>query len=131
MDINEIRKLYEEGQYKYKLSDEVILKILPLDYVFDENLSVKCNREMVISHNSLVEDQTRKIQAGQADLDRQLTNDIVEYIKENYSLTEAQARLVEMFAYREHHSYMCDYFSYIDTFAKFADDIANISGKVK
>ena len=66
MDINEIRKLYEEGHYKYKLPEEAILKILPLDYVFDENLSVKRNREMVISHNSLAEDQKIKKQAGQA-----------------------------------------------------------------
>jgi hypothetical protein len=125
LDINEIRKLYEEGHYKYKLPEEVTLKTLPLDYIFDEDLTVKRNREMVIHHNSLAEDQKRKKQAGQADLDRQLTNDVVEYIKENYDLTETQARLVEMFVYREHHSYMCDYFSYIDTFAEFADDIAN------
>ena len=33
LDINEIRKLYEEGHYKYKLPEEATLKTLPLDYV--------------------------------------------------------------------------------------------------
>lgn len=83
---------------------------------------------MVIRHNSLAADQKIKKQAGQAALDRQLTSDVVEYIKENYSLTEAQARLVEKFTYREHHSCMYDYFSYIDICAEFADDIANSKG---
>jgi collagenase-like PrtC family protease len=98
----------------------------PENYVFDENLTVKQNREMVIKHNDEVEHLKRVKQSRQADLDRQLTEDVVAYIKENYDLTEAQARIVEMFVYREKHSFMCDYFSYIDTFAEFADDIANI-----
>ncbi len=127
LHINEIRELYNKGHYTFKLPESVDMKTLPPDYVFDEELSVKRNRELVEEHNSRVVDLKRKKQAGQEDLNRQLTYDVIEYIKENYDLTEAQARIVEMFVYREHHSFMCDYFSYIDTFAEFADDIANIS----
>ena len=127
LHINEIRELYNKGHYTFKLPESVDMKTLPPDYVFDEELSVKRNRELVEEHNSRVVDLKRKKQAGQEDLNRQLTYDVIEYIKENYDLTDAQARIVEMFVYREHHSFMCDYFSYIDTFAEFADDIANIS----
>ena len=49
----------------------------------------------------------------------------LEYIKEYYELTDKQARIVQAWVYREHHSFMCDYFSYIDTFAEFADDLIN------
>lgn len=126
LHIDEIRKLYEQGHYTFKLPEDANIKTLPVDYIFDEDLSVRRNRELVEEHNSKVEDLKRRKRAGQEDLNRQLTYDVIEYIKESYDLTEAQARIVEMFVYREHHSFMCDYFSYIDTFAEFADDIANI-----
>ena len=126
LDIKEIRKLYEEGHYQYKLPEKSIPKTLPLDHVCDKNLSVECNRAMAISHNELVEELKRKKRLGQADLNRQLTYDVVKYIEKNYSLTEAQAILVEQFTYEEYHSSMHDYFSYIDIIAKFADDIVNL-----
>ena len=126
LHIDEIRELYNKGHYTYKDKINQDKKRLPEDYVFDENLSVKRNREMVQEHNDEVERFKRIKQVKQADLNRQLTEDVVAYIKENYNLTEVQARLVEMFTDQEKHSFMCDYFSYIDTFAEFADDIANI-----
>lgn len=129
LDINEIRKLYEEGHYQYKLPEKSIPKTLPLDHVFDKYLSDECNRAMVISHNELVEDLKRKQRIGQADLNRQLTYDVVKYIEENYSLTEAQALLVEKFTYEEYHSSMYDYFSHIDIIAKFAYAIINLNSK--
>jgi hypothetical protein len=131
LHINDIRKLYNEGHYTYKDSTNCDKRRLPEDYVFDENLSVKRNREMVKEHNDEVEHFKRIKQSRQADLDRKLTEDVVAYIKENYNLTEAQARLVEMFTYQEKHSFMCDYFNYIDTFAEFADDIVNFKGVVE
>lgn len=126
LQINEIRAAYENGQYTYKDPTIQDKRHLPADYVFDENLSVKRNREMVIEHNDRVEHFKRVKQAKQAELDRKLTEDVVAYIVDAYDLTEAQARIVEMFVYREKHSFMCDYFSYIDTFAEFADDVINI-----
>lgn len=129
LDIKEIRKLYEEGHYQYKLPEKSIPKTLPLDHVFDKYLSDECNRAMVISHNELVEDLKRKQRIGQADLNRQLTYDVVKYIEENYSLTEAQAILVEQFTYEEYHSSMYDYFSHIDIIAKFAYAIINLNSK--
>ena len=128
LDINEIRKLYKEGHYQYKLPGKSIPKLLPLDHILDKNLSDECNRAMVISHNELVEDLKREQRIGQADLNRQLTYDVVKYIEENYSLTEDQAILVELFTYDEYHSSMNDYFSHIDAIAKFAENIVNLNG---
>lgn len=127
LHISDIRDFYDKGQYTYRDSavDAATLKRLPEDYVFDEDLSVKRNRELVAEHNKKIEDYFKNKAEKQAELDKKLTNDVVEYIKEYYELTDKQARIVQAWVYREHHSFMCDYFSYIDTFAEFADDLIN------
>ena len=52
MDLNTIRKAWDEGAYHCNLT--VPQKVGP-NHVFDENLSVKRNREMVEKHNANVE----------------------------------------------------------------------------
>lgn len=122
LDISEIRGKYNAGDYYYRV--EIPTKV-PLDYVFDEELSVKRNRELVIEHNEKVDQMRQKKIAQQRELDQKLTNDVVEYIMAYYDLNERQARILENFVYQEHHSYMGDYFTYIDSFASFADDLVN------
>ena len=117
MDISEIRAKYNEGGYTYTM--DIPKKVKP-DHVFDEELSVKRNRELVIEHNDRVDLMWKQKSEKQEELYQKLTNDVVEYIMENYDLTEKQARIVENFTYQEKHAFMCDYFSYIDTFADFA-----------
>lgn len=119
MDIREIRDAYNNG--KYSAPSEDLLRQLPIDYIFDEELSVRRNREMVEEHNNKVKEQSQRRYMSQVELSNKLTEDIVNYIKENYELTDSQGRLVEQFAYREYHSSMCDYFDNIDTFAYFAE----------
>lgn len=123
MDIIEIRQKYDSGYYTYKAD---IPKNVCDDYVFDEELSVKRNREMAIEHNKKVAELQAEAQKKQNLLHWQLTEDVIGYITENYYLNEVQARKVERFVYQEHHSFMCDYFSYIDTYASFASDLINL-----
>ena len=123
MDITEIREKWNIGGYTYK--DTIPKKVKP-DYIFDEELSVKRNRELVKEHNDNIDRLYKESARIQSELYKQLTDDVVKYIIDNYNLTEAQARKVENFVYLEHHSYMCDYFSYIDTFANFASDLINM-----
>jgi hypothetical protein len=129
LHIGDIRKLYNEGHYTYKDLANRDVRRLPEDYVFDENLSVKRNREMVKAHNDEVEHLKRIKLDRQSDLDRKLTEDVVAYIVEYYDLTEAQARLTEQWVYCEKHSFMGDYFASIDTFAEFADTLVNLDKK--
>ena len=126
MYIEDIREWYNYGRYKAKFEDELIKK-LPLDHVFDEDLSVKRNREMVIDHNQKADEQRAERNAKQAELDRQLTNDVVTYLKEHFDFNERQARIVESWVYKEKHSFMIDYFNSIDIFAEFAYDLLNIN----
>ena len=117
MDISEIRAKYDEGGYTCKMN--IPHKVKP-DHVFDEELSVRRNRELVMEHNDNIDQMRAEHNRLQAELYKQLTDDVVGYIMENYGLTEKQARTVESFTYQEKHAFMCDYFSYIDTFADFA-----------
>lgn len=131
LDINTIRDNYNTGKYSVGYNypgeaKEADLKKLPQDYIFDENLSVKRNREMVIEHNDRVETLRARKKSLQADLDRRLTEDVVDYITENYNLSRAQARIVEMLVYQEKHAFMCEYFSYVDTFAEFAETVIEV-----
>ncbi len=122
MHIDEIRSKYNAGDYTYKLG---IPKKLPVDYIFDEELSVKRNRELVQEHNAKADLMQKDKRRIQIELDRQLRSDVAKYIMDNYGLTAKQAYQVEGFTYQEQHSCMSDYFSYIDTFAEFASNLVS------
>ena len=122
MDITEIREKWNNGDYTYKAD---IPKKVWDNHVFDADLSINRNRELAKEHNQKVDELRAEAQKQQNILHEQLTHDVVKYIQENYNLNKLQAREVERFVYEEHHSYMCDYFSYIDTFASFAHDVVN------
>ena len=129
LHISEIRDDYDNGKYSIshysEFSELLHLNKLPSDHVFDEELSVKRNREMVEEYNNDIENKRMLKREKQSELDKQLTEDVVNYIKEYYDLNDRQARLVEGWTYREKHAFMCDYFSSIDTFAEFADILVN------
>ena len=117
LDIDEIRVNYNKGVYTYKA--DIPKKVKP-DHVFDEELSVKRNRELAQEHNDNVDRLWRDKNRIQGELNERLTYDVVVYMMENYDLTEQQAKIVENFVYQHYHSSMSDYFGYIDTFADFA-----------
>lgn len=117
LDIDEIRVNYNKGVYTYKV--DIPKKVKP-DHIFDEDLSVKRNRELAQEHNDNVDRLWRYRNKAQHELDERLVYDVVVYMMENYGLTEQQAKIVETFVYQRYHSSMCDYFGYIDTFADFA-----------
>ena len=121
LHINDIKVFYDRGEYTYR--DEVRMEKLPENHIFDEDLSVRINREMVIEHNNKVDEHKVFKREKQAELDKQLTEDVIAYIKEYYPLNERQARIIENKVYTEYHSFMYDYFSYIDTFAEFAEEL--------
>ena len=123
MNITEIREKYNNGCYNCQI--EIPAKVKE-SHVFDENLSVKRNREMVAEYNQRVEDMKKKKQSKQAELYQQLTNDVVAYIVDSYDISEEQARIVERFVYKEKHSFMCDYFSWIDEIAYIVEDIVRV-----
>lgn len=123
MDITEIRDKYKNKGYSYEVK---IPKRLAEDYIFDENLTVKRNREMVAEHNQKVNNIREEAMRKQNELYQQLTEDVVTYIYINYNLSVPQARKVESYVYDQYHSCMYDYFEYIDTIAEFTEQVVAI-----
>ena len=123
MDIREIADKYRDGYYTY--STPAIPAKVKDGHVFDENLSVKQNREMAIEHNKRVEELWKDARREQNKLHWQLTDDVINYIMDNYELNELQARMVERFVYNEKHAFMSDYFACIEEFAEFAEKLVN------
>lgn len=123
MDINDIAKKYDKGLYM--ASSKSIPPKVSQFHIFDENLSVKQNHEMVAEHNNMVDELRKENSKKQSELNRQLETDIIDYIVDNYNLSRQQASTVESFVYREKHAFMCDYFAAIDEYAEFAETLIN------
>lgn len=97
---------------------------LPNDFVFDENKSVKWNREMVIKTNSETEERKklkRDFEFVGKDIVREsIIKDIVKY----YNLTEASARLIHSKVADEACDRDIDYMDNIDWIINMIDDYA-------
>lgn len=119
-DISEIRQAWDNNEY---ICDIPVPNKVREDHVFDENLSVKCNREMAQEWNANVDQLKKDKSAKQADLYRQLKEDVIGYLMGTYGFTRKQAEAIESYTYTEKHSFMCDYFSGIDSFAEFAENV--------
>ncbi len=122
MDIEVIKEKYRLGEYNCKMIFGVKLKS---DHIFDEELSVRRNREMVDEYNAEVESQRKEAYTKQAELDKKLAHDICCYITENYDMDYATASRIQHFCYTEKHHDMNAYFDYIDIIADFVDSIIN------
>lgn len=120
IDIEEIRKKYNSGDYTYQV-------FVPLsvsdNHIFDENLSVKRNREMVVEHNEMVRTLHKEKQMKNNELLLQMRNEVTKYIAGTYGMSKEQASIVESYVYTEKHSFMCDYFSAIDEIAEMVEKV--------
>ena len=123
MNISDIRKKFNDGEYTVKMD---IPNKVSENHVFDEELSVKKNREMVIDHNRKVDEMRKQKNDNQAELSRKFTYDIIQHILNNYDVSETQARIIEAFVYNERHSSMTDYFSYIDTLCAMIEEVLKV-----
>ena len=121
--IEDIRRDYNDGKYSCHIT---IPSKLPDTHVFDENLTIKQNREMIQEHNHRVDKLKKEKMNKISELSHQLTKDVVDYIMNTYDLNEAQACIVENYVYVEKHSFMCDYFSTIDSVADLAESLIRI-----
>lgn len=120
MDISEIRAAWDAGEYYVKMD---IPDKVREGHVFDENLSVKRNREMVEEHNANVKRMQDEKWRKQAELSNKLTEDVVKYLMGAYDFNRKQAERFQSYVYIEKHSYMGDYFSAIDELADMVRDV--------
>lgn len=120
MDIQVIKEKCRLNEYTPK---PIKLHRVHSDHIFNENMSVKWNREKAAEHNAKVDMLKEQNRKEAAELSKKLQHDVCCYITENYDLDYATASRIEAFCYTEWHSCMSDYFSYIDTVSTFVQDI--------
>lgn len=120
MDILKIREKWESGEYHHNIVYGIKLKS---DHIFDENLSVKRNRELVEEYNANVDALRKEATSKQAELSRKLKHDVCCFITEYYNLDYEAAEKIEAFCSVEYHSNMYSYFDYIPAIADLVDSI--------
>lgn len=120
LQIDEIRNKFNNGDYDCNM---IIPHTVKDDHVFDENLSVKQNREMVQKHNESVRKMLEEKRTKSAERHLQMRNDVINYIVHTYGMSKDQASIIEEYVYTEEHSFMCDYFSTIDNVAYMVEKV--------
>ena len=120
MDIEDIEAAYWNGDYNVKM--KIPERVSP-QHIFDENLSVKRNREMVLEHNEMVEKMQKEKWNKSNEFRYKLKNDIVVYIVQTYNINEDQACVIEEYVYDKYHSFMSDYFFFIDEIAEMVEEV--------
>lgn len=120
MDIEVIKEKWRLGEYAPK---PIKLHRVYSDHIFNENMSVKWNREKAAEHNAKVDMLKEQNRKEAAELSKKLKHDVRCYITENYDLNYATASHIEDFCYTEWHSCMSDYFAYIDIVSTFVQNI--------
>ena len=122
----DIRKSIENKDYENQVPYPTVRKVKP-DYVFDENQSVKWNREMAEAHNKTVDEAFAKYRKGEYKAN--FYDDCIEYIMDS-NFTKKQAGLIYSKCYENHHS--CGYgqvFSHIDDEMYYIDEILKAGSK--
>jgi hypothetical protein len=120
MDIEKIKEKIINGDYNYTLK---IPNIISLTHIFDEDLSVRQNREMAEEHNQKVKQMREKLFQERAKRYQQLRQDVVNYIVEDYKVTLNQANIIEDFAYAQKGDEVMSYLCYIDDVATLAESL--------
>lgn len=125
MSIMKIKNNWDNNEYKNKM--DYPKNKYKEGHIFDENQSVKWNKEEVIRHNELIDIKKKEYQAESNRLNSKLWNDVVEALMEDYNFNKAQAEKIWSFAYAEKHSYMGDTFGYAEELADLVSDIIMLS----
>ena len=120
IDINDIHDKFNNDEYSCKM---IIPRAVKENYVFDENLSVKQNREMVREHNERAIALRNERDRKNNELHLQMRNDVIQYIAHEYCLSKEQAEIIESYVYTEKHSFMGNYFAYIDEIAEVVEKV--------
>lgn len=118
--IEEIKQAWNDGEYRCDI--EVPAKVKE-GYVFDEELSVRRNRELAIEHNQKVDDLKKQKSEQQVKLHKKLHNDIVDCICLNYNISRSKSEKIKSFVNEHWHANMYDFFYYLDTVSEFVEEL--------
>lgn len=125
LDLTEIQQRYNSGYYTYKSKTPVFYKE---GHIFDENLSVKRNREMVKEANDKARSEQKFAQNEQANLDKLFKDNCVDYLVHIYNFKRSTAEYIYNYCYGEKHDSMYEFFWFLDEIAEVVDNCLQRQG---
>lgn len=97
------------------------------DYVFNENLSVKKNKEMVIEHNNKIDQLKKKYKDETIKLEELFYNELILALKNEYNFNEKICQKIYSKSYKDNHSYgKLEVLNDIEELSDFVYEILNI-----
>lgn len=119
--VHDIIEKYNAGGYEPEVVN--VPDVLPDDFIIDENMTVKWNKEQVQQRNksakeAMIENKNRQRQA----LDS-IKKDIIGLLTRIYGLNVEQATYIECMAYEDKHSCTTDYIYESDRLAKLVCEV--------
>jgi len=128
--IDVIKSNWKSGAYKNKLPYPNKTKYKEW-HVFDENKTVKWNKEEVVRQNVIIDEEKEQYQKESNYWQCQLNDDVIKALVNSYDFNKAQAEKIWNFAYNEKHGNMNDVFYYVEEIADFIESVMQLSEEVK
>lgn len=78
-----------------------------IDYIWDEDLTIRQNRELTAQHNATIDEEIKAMQAKYNEAEEEYNAAVIKYIKEQFDYTDvncndAQARIIWSFCLTNH-----------------------------
>ena len=112
-DVDELRTMYE-GAYCMKMKPD-LLRSYKEGYVFDENKSVKWNREEVERLNGEYDEECKRLRSLRNSKIDEVENEIFKYISNETGLSIDKSKLVWKYLYEKYHAFCSDLFDNLET----------------
>jgi hypothetical protein len=125
-DLDEIKEAYDNGEYKTKLPYPSGKKLKPTDFI-DKSKSVTWNEQEIEKKNKELDEAYKAYRTDNSRLDDKLSEDVVNALVIEFKLHVLQAKKVQGYVYREHHSSMNDYFIYLREVGELAQDLIELN----
>lgn len=122
MTIYALRNMYNAGYYNAPTPDSK-MKRLQDDHVFDENQSVRWNRDKVAKWNDKVDKYLNSIKMEASKKQDDLHADAAKSLMEEFGFNQKQAEIIENHVYSDKHSCMNDYFYELKCIGELIHDV--------
>lgn len=121
-DIDEIKQMWMDGKFTVNKGDYGTIK-KPDGYVFDENQTVKWNRDKLEEFNRNVSSETTRYYADSGKMQQKMRDMVVDFISGCYEIDRDIAVKIETFTWGMYYDNIQDnYFYYTDKIAEFCSD---------
>ena len=97
----------------------------PADHIFDEDKSVRWNREEVTRRNDAYREETLRLRADYIAADNAAKDLAIAYIEQETNMNNEQAGIYFAYIYGKYHSFITDLIYYIDEMVELYNSIQN------